>query len=128
MQESDNALRVKQQRDVVYRRDIMNAKDLLGADVTEHGDLGFCRGFKRFCYDQPTCDLVASSITIAVSMMSRAYQIGEETKSTEGVDGGLRWFCLLFTVHIGNQRHVDKCKVLVTDTELELPHGLDEGC
>ena len=128
MQVLDDTLGLEEERDMIDGGDVVHTDDLLGCYVTEHGDLGFCRGFKRFCYDQPTCDLVASSITIAVSMMSRAYQIGEETKSTEGVDGGLRWFCLLFTVHIGDQRHVDKCKVLVTNTGLELPHGLDERC
>ena len=108
--------------------DVVHTDDLLGCYMTEHRDLGFCCWLERFRYNQPTCDLVESSVSRTLEHGDRTYQIREETKSTESVDGGLRWFCLLFTVHIGNQRHVDKCKVLVTDTELELPHGLDEGC
>lgn len=31
-------------------------------------------------------------------------------------------------MHIGDKRHVDKSEVLVSDAELELSHGFDEGC
>ena len=110
MQESDNALRVKQQRDVVYRRDIMNAKDLLGADVTEHGDLGFCCLLEGLGYDEAARN-----------------EVRQETKSAQNVHGRLCWLCLLLAVHVGYERDVDQSEVFVPNTELELAHGLDEG-
>lgn len=40
--------------------------------------------------------------------------------------GRLSRFCLLLAVHIGDKRYVDEGEVLVSDAELELPHGFDE--
>lgn len=42
------------------------------------------------------------------------------------MDGGLRGFCLLLAVHIGNQGDMDESEVLVSDAELELSHCLDK--
>ena len=41
--------------------------------------------------------------------------------------GGLGGLRLLLTVHVGHERDVDECKVVVADAELELTHGFDEG-
>ena len=38
----------------------------------------------------------------------------------------LRGFCFLFAVEVWNQRDVDKGKVVVTHSELELSHGFYE--
>jgi hypothetical protein len=42
--------------------------------------------------------------------------------------GSLCRFRFLFTVHVGYERDVDERKVVVADAELELAHGLYEGC
>lgn len=55
-------------------------------------------------------------------------EVRKKTEATQCVDGSLSWFCLLFAMHVGNQRHVDKGKVLGSDAELELSHCLDERC
>ena len=110
MQESDNALRMKQQWDVIHRRNVMNAKDLLGTDVTEHGDLGFRCLLEGLGYDEAARN-----------------EVRQETKSAQYVHGRLCRLRLLLTVHVGHERDVDQSEVFVPNTELELAHGLDEG-
>ena len=44
------------------------------------------------------------------------------------MDGRLRWFRFLFSVHFGYEGNVDERKVLRSNTELELSHCLDNGC
>ena len=54
------------------------------------------------------------------------YEVRKQTQATQGVNGGLCRFCLLLSVHIWDERHVNQSKVFVSNTELELPHCLDE--
>lgn len=42
------------------------------------------------------------------------------------MDGRLSRFCLLFAVHVGDERDMNECEVFVADSELELTHGFDE--
>jgi hypothetical protein len=39
---------------------------------------------------------------------------------------GLRWFRLLFAVHVWDKRHVNQSKIFVADAELKLAHCFDE--
>lgn len=43
------------------------------------------------------------------------------------MDSCLRGLRFLFPVHIGHEGNVDERKVLRPNTELELPHRLNEG-
>ena len=56
------------------------------------------------------------------------HQIGQETEAAECMNSRLCRLCLLFSVHVGNQGDMNKCEVLIANTELELPHGFDEWC
>ena len=43
------------------------------------------------------------------------------------MDSRLRWLGLLFAMHIGDHRDVDKSEIVMSDAELELSHSLDKG-
>lgn len=59
-------------------------------------------------------------------MKARAYQIWEKTQSSQISDTGLSGLGLLFSTNDRDEGDVNQGKVLVTDSELELAHGLDE--
>ena len=52
-----DTLGLEKEGDMVDGRDIMNADDLFGGDVTEHGDLGFSCWFQWFLYDNSARNL-----------------------------------------------------------------------
>jgi len=59
-------------------------------------------------------------------MKARAYQIREKTQSSQITDTGLSGLGLLFSTNDRDEGDVNQGKVLVTNSELELTHGLDE--
>ena len=58
----------------------------------------------------------------------KTHDVGEQPETSQSVDCGLCGFRFLFPMHIGHERNVDECKVIRSNAELELPHGLDERC
>lgn len=42
--------------------------------------------------------------------------------------GRLCRFCFLLAVHIRNKGDMNQGEILIADAELELSHGLNEGC
>lgn len=57
----------------------------------------------------------------------KAYQVGQETETSQIPDTGLCRFRLLLSSNDGDEGNVDQSEVLGTDSELELSHRLDEG-
>ena len=108
----------------------MDSDDLLGLDVTEHGNFVLGRCFQRRRSQQPTGDLCKQ---LAKPLQGRGWigkthNVRKQAKSSQSMDGRLCGFRFLFSVHLGHEGNVDKCKVLRSNTELELSHCLDEGC
>lgn len=54
------------------------------------------------------------------------YEIRDKTESTQVADAGLCRLGLELPVDGRNQGDVEKSKVVLAHTELELPHGFDE--
>jgi hypothetical protein len=61
-----------------------------------------------------------------LDLIVNTHDVRKQTEPSQGVDCGLCGFCLLFPVHVGHERNVDECKVIRSNTELELPHRLNE--
>ena len=113
---------------MIYRRNIVNTDHLLCGDVTEHGDFSFCGRLKWLLNYQTACNLCAGINKGLPEAISLAYQVRQETQTAQGVDSCLSWLRLLLPMHIRYERYMDQSKIIVTDAELELPHGLYEGC
>lgn len=64
---------------------------------------------------------------VATKRMCFAYDIRNETETTEIPNRGLSWLRLEFAVDRGDKRDVKESKVVVTDAELELTHSFNEG-
>lgn len=97
---------------MVDRTAIANCQNLVGLNMTEHGDLGLD-------------SFIQSGLFTAAG-----YQVRRETQSSEITDGGLSGLGLLFTNGSDrrDQGDMDQCKVVVADTELELAHCLHKRC
>lgn len=55
-------------------------------------------------------------------------EVGSESEAAEVADARLCWLRLELAVDGGDETDMDERKVVVSDAELELAHGLDEGC
>jgi hypothetical protein len=55
------------------------------------------------------------------------HHVRHKTEAAQVADGRLRRLRLLLAAHDGHERDVDEGKVLLSDAELKLAHGLDEG-
>jgi len=67
-------------------------------------------------------------IASRVGGIEDTHEVGKQAQPSESVDGRLRRFGFLFPMHVGHEGNVDECKVLRSNTELELSHRLDERC
>lgn len=109
-EEVDDTALAEQEGNMVNGGDIVNGQDLLGSDVTKHGDL-------------------ATDTFIQGLGGTASNQIRVQTGTAKVTDAHLGRLSLLFANRSDNRnkRNMDQAKVLVTDTELELTHGLNEG-
>ncbi|SRR6266404_5139185 len=124
-----NSLRLEQQGDVIHRHNIMHADDLLGRDMTEHGDLllgGLCQ---RLRDNQSACNLTQHTRQLEQLFVRQVKtdQVREKAEAAQSVDSCLRGFCFLLPMHVRHKRDVDERKVLVANAKLELPHRLHKG-
>jgi hypothetical protein len=108
LEELEETLVLEEEGDVVEGGNVVNGEDLLVRDVAEHGDLrgdGEGEGFGATAGDD----------------------VGGQTETTEVTDRSLSWLRLELAVDRGNEGDVNEGEVVLSDTELELTHRLDEG-
>ena len=103
---------------MIDRGDIVHTDDLLGCYIEI---LAIIAGSSGFVTISRHAVLVELSVSRTLSMETVPTR---ETNSTKGVNVS----CVCCSPCILGTKNVDKCQGLVTDTKLEQPHGLDEGC
>lgn len=128
----DEALVLKEEGDVVGRLDVVNAHHLRRLDVAEHRHLVHRRSLKLLLasagnlHKQERRSVTPDSDARVTQVVGGTYEIREETEASEVSDGRLSGLRLLLATDDGDQGDVEDGKVLVSDSELELSHRLDE--
>lgn len=129
------ALAFQKNRDVVDTGAVVHGKDVFRRNVTEHGDFALDRVVELF--GATASDLGHNlqdqhsdrrSRRASRDLIKVAHHVRAKTKTTQIPDTSLGRLGLLFTNSSNNrhERDVNQEKVVVSDAELELAHGLDE--